>query len=178
MILTGPEIAEQVCCGRIVIDPFQSERIEPNSYGFSLSPHLMVYEDRELDARKAPTQRSIELPEDGFVLKPHVLYLGSTVERLGSLYYAATLYARRSVSTMGMWIQYSAPLGHMGAIIPWTLEMQATHPVVVYPHMLIGKIAFWATAGPSDRYVGRYRNSQTTVGSRLADDDFGGKGAR
>lgn len=178
MILTGPEIAEQVRCGRIVIDPFHSERIEPNSYGFSLSPHVMVYEDRVLDARRAPAQRSIELSEDGFVLEPRVLYLGSTVERLGSLHYAATLYACRSVSTMGMWIHYSAPLGHMGAIIPWTLEMQTTHPVVVYPNMLIGKIAFWATAGPSDRYSGRYRDSQTTVGSRLADDDFGGRGAQ
>jgi dCTP deaminase len=171
VILTGAEIEHEVERSRIVIDPFHAGSIEPNSYGFSLSPHLIVYDDEVLDARRAPTARSIEMPEKGFVLEPATLYLGSTVERLGSSHYAATLYARRSVSTMGMWIQYSAPLGHMGAIISWTLEIRVAHPVVVYPNMLIGKIAFWATAGQSCPYRGRYRGSITTVASRLAAKD-------
>lgn len=173
MILTGAEIEQEVERSRIVIDPFRAGSIEPNSYGFRLSPHLIVYEDRVLDARRAPTARSIEMSEGGSVLAPGTLYLGSTVERLGSPHYAATLYARRSVSTMGMWIQYSAPLGHMDAIISWTLEIRVAHPIVVYPDMPIGKIAFWATAGRGRPYRGRYRGSVTTVASRLADTGEG-----
>jgi len=168
VILTGSEIEREVERSRIVIDPFDLGGIEPNSYGFRLSPHLILYEDEVLDARRAPLVRDLELPEDGLVLTPGTLYLGSTIERLGSPYYAATLYARRSVSTMGMWIQHSAPLGHMGAVIAWTLEIRVAHPVVVFPGMPIGKIAFWATRGRACAYRGRYRGSVTTVASRLA----------
>jgi len=171
VILTGAEIEREVGRSRIVIDPFQPTQIEPNSYGFGLSPHLIVYHDEVLDARRAPAARSLELSGEGAILEPGTLYLGSTVERLGSPHYAATLYARRSVSTMGMWIQYSAPLGHMGAVICWTLEIRVAHPVVVYPNMLIGKIAFWAVSGRAIPYRGRYRGSVTTVASRLADHD-------
>jgi len=171
VILTGTEIEREVERSRIVIDPFRPGSVEPNSYGFRLSPHLIVYEDEVLDARRPPVARNIELPEDGLVLAPGTLYLGSTVERLGSPHYAATLYARCSVSTMGMWIQYSAPLGHMGAVIAWTLEIRVAHPLVVFPEMPIGKIAFWATRGRDCAYRGRYRGSVTTVASRLAAAD-------
>jgi dCTP deaminase len=89
---------------------------------------------------------------------------------MGSDYYAATLYARRSTSTMGMWIQFSAPLGHTGAIIPWTLEITVTHPIIVYPGMLIGKIAFWRPQGDAYLYNGKYTHSIDVVASRLSEE--------
>jgi dCTP deaminase len=167
VILTGGQLRTEVEAGRIVIDPIDWRCIEPNSYGFRLGPELICYEDRVIDASQEPTQRRWTIPPDGATLEPGRLYLCSTLETMGSDHYAAMLYARRSVSTLGIWIQFSAPLGHTGAIIPWTLEIRVAAPVVVYSEMRIGKIAFWKTLGEGTSYRGKYSSSRTVVGSRL-----------
>jgi dCTP deaminase len=170
VILTGPELGAEVRRGRIVIDPFDESRLEPNSYGFRLARHIISYADSVIDAGRSPDHNSREIAEDGMLLVPGTLYLGSTVETMGSDHYAGTLYARRSISTLGMWIQVSAPLGHVGAIIPWTLEIRVMAPIIVYPEMTIGKIAFWEPSGDKLRYGGKYDDSRTTVPSRLAQE--------
>lgn len=170
MILTGPEIARAVAAGDIHIDDFDPARLEPNSYGFRLAPQLLVYGRETLDSRSAPDCRSIALDQGGYVLEPGRFYLGSTMEAMGSPKYAATLYACRSVSTLGVWIQFSAPLGHSGAVFPWTLEMTVANPVRLYPGMLVGKLSFWAMQGEPLLYDGKYTGSTSVVASRLSQD--------
>jgi len=170
MILTGDEILRQVRAGRITISPFHPEQIEQNSYGFRLGSELVRYRADVLDPlRERALESRMSIPPEGYVLEPQQFYLGHTLECMGSEDYAATLYARRSVSTMGMWIQFSAPLGHTGAIIPWTLEITVTHPIIVYPGMLIGKIAFWRPQGRCTQYSGRYVGSVSAVASKMYD---------
>lgn len=175
MILTGPAIREEVEAGRVVISPFDPDRLEPNSYGFSLGRRILWYESPVIDPLDAPVTHGCEIPKQGLVLSPNRLYLGETYERMGSDHYAATLYANRSVGCLGMWIQMSAPLGHTGAIIPWTLEIRVVNPVVVFPGMLIGKIAFWVPQGAVRLYEGKYDRSNSVVESRIATElgDFG-----
>ncbi|MCD4644866.1 deoxycytidine triphosphate deaminase [Bacillus mycoides] len=167
MILTGPEIDREVCAGRIQIKPYNKKFIEPNSYGFHLASKLICYEDTILDPGFKPKERVLEIPESGFCLQPGVFYLGSTIETMGSEFYAKTLYGNRSIGTLGMWIQFSAPLGHTGAVIPWTLEIRVSHPTIVYPGMLVGKIAFWNPKGNRTIYDGKYTGSTGVVSSRL-----------
>jgi dCTP deaminase len=168
LILTGFELVEELKNGKLVIDPFDPGRVEPNSYGFALGPLLLEYLDDELDAQVTPRFREVTIPDSGTVLQPDRLYLGETAETMGSDWYAATLYASRSTATMGIWIQCSAPLGHTGAIIPWTLEIRVAQPVKVYPSMLIGKIAFWLPQGDCSGYQGLYADSTRVRPSRLA----------
>jgi dCTP deaminase len=168
VILTGHEIASEVRRRRITISPFNRGRIEPNSYGFRLSNELLLIQQPTLDVAEQPLVMSIRIPEEGLCLLPRVLYLGSTAELIGSDHYAATLYARRSTATAGMWIQFSAPLGHTGAIIPWTLEIMVVQPTIVYPGMLIGKVAFWVPEGDICTYEGKYTGSSGAVASKLA----------
>jgi dCTP deaminase len=170
MILTGAKIRAEVERGRIVIDPFDAARVEPNSYGFRLGPTLLTYLDAELDARRAPQTLTRHIPDEGMVLEPGRLYLGETAEILGSPAYAATLEGTRSTASMGMWIHFSAPLGHAGAVISWTLEIMVTQPVIVLPYMPIGKIAFWASTGRPDAYHGRYAGSTGARASALSAD--------
>lgn len=170
MILTGLEIAQAVTAGDIHIDDFDPARLEPNSYGFRLASELLVYDRETLDSRRAPGCRSITMGASGQVLEPGRFYLGSTMEAMGSPHYAATLYACRSVSTLGVWIQFSAPLGHSGAVFPWTLEITVANPVRLYPGMLIGKLAFWAMQGRPRLYDGKYTGSTAAVASRLSED--------
>jgi dCTP deaminase len=170
MILTGRDIHREVLAGRIQIDDYDSERLEPNSYGFRLARTIIVYDDAEIDVRCPPKSRTIAMDDEGLVLEPGRFYLGATMEAMGSRYYAATLYACRSVSTLGLWIQFSAPLGHSGAVFPWTLEISTACPVRVYPGMIIGKLAFWAMLGAAVHYDGRYTGSVSAVPSRLSLD--------
>lgn len=167
MILTAHEINSEIKNNRIIIEPYNEENLEPNSYGFHLAPRIIYYENDVVDAKQKLKENHFIIPEEGCCLEPGRFYLGSTMEKMGSDFYVSTLYARRSVSTMGMWIQFSAPLGHTGAIIPWTLEITVTHPIIVYPNMLIGKIAFWKTQGSCSKYNGKYIGSKEVVSSRI-----------
>lgn len=171
MILTGSAIAEAVEAGRIEIDPFDAAALEPNSYGFRLGHRYVVYDDDRLETTVAAAATWRTIDPAGMLLEPHRLYLGETHERIGSLFYAMTLFSRLSTSLCGIWIQISAELGHTGPAIPWTLELRATHPVVVYPEMKIGKIAFWETQGDRLEYAGRYATSATVLPSLLYEDD-------
>ncbi|WP_331772902.1 deoxycytidine triphosphate deaminase (plasmid) [Embleya sp. NBC_00888] len=173
MILSGNAISAGVSAGEIVISPFDPANLEPNSYGFHLGDEILSYTDPVLRPDRAPTVTKHSIGRDGITLLPDRCYLGSTFERMGSRQHAATLYANRSVSTLGLWIQYSAPLGHSGAIIAWTLEMKAAQPIHLYRRMNIGKIAFWTVDGPLIEYAGRYVGSETTVPSRLWHDQEG-----
>jgi len=171
MILTGRQILEEVQAGRIVVDPFDPKRIEPNSYGFHLGDSLLVYRSDDLDPFAAKDVYRLKIPESGLVLEPERFYLGKTLEKMGSPCYAAHLYARFSTSSCGMFIQTSAPLGHTGAIIPWTLEIVVTQKIRIYSHILIGKICFWETFGEISPYNGKYRLSNTVVKSLLSRED-------
>ena len=171
MILTGPEIDREVRAGAIHIDDYDPERLEPNSYGFRLAADLLCYAEEVLDTRVPPAAVKHRIGPEGSVLEPGRLYLGSTMEAMGSTHYAATLYACRSVSTLGMWIQMSAPLGHCGAIFPWTLEIAVAHPIRVHAGMIVGKLAFWRMQGSEVQYHGRYMASSSVVASKLSLDE-------
>lgn len=170
MILTGEEIKKQVEEGNIIISPYSVDRIEQNSYGFRLDKKLLVYDDDVLDVKKTPTYREIEIPESGYCLEPNQFYLGSTLEIMGGKYHAAKLFASRSVSCLGMWIHFSAPLGHTGALIPWTLEIAVANPVIIYPEMTIGKISFWSTQGENLEYLGKYTASLEVTASKISSE--------
>jgi dCTP deaminase len=168
MILTGARIAEEVDAGNIVISHFDRANIEPNSYGFHLGDTLCVYRNAEVDAFGSRSVEEIAIPESGYVLEPDKFYLGHTLERMGSNCYASELYARLSTSLCGIFIQTSAPLGHTGAVVNWTLEIVVAHPVRIYSGLLIGKICFWMNYGKILPYTGRYAGSTRTIPSRLS----------
>jgi dCTP deaminase len=172
VILTGTEIYHEVRAGHIVIDGFTPDRLEPNSYGFRLGHEILRYQDEVLDVTRPARSVRETIGPEGYLLEPGKFYLGSTAEAMGSPRYAATLYANRSVSTLGIWIQFSAPLGHCGAVFPWTLEIAVAGPVRVYAGMLVGKLAFWSMQGEPMQYQGRYVGSRSVVASRISIDAF------
>ena len=140
MILTGPEIRKQVEAGRIVLSPFDSARLNPNSYNYRLAPELLLPHD----------DRCMMLPGEGMVLRPRTLYLGSTVEVIGSSHYVPTLIGRSSIGRLGIFVQISADLGNLGPAHCWTLEITVVQHVRVYPGMVLGQVCFWVPVGARD----------------------------
>jgi len=152
MILTGAEIAAARTDGRLTIEPFEAGRCSPNAYDFRLHPQLRVI-DGKLDAARAHRARTVEIGERGYILTPGVLYLGLTYERTGSARYAQMIHGDHSLGSLGVWVHVSAPLGHQGHAIRWTLEIRATTRVRVHRLMTFGKIVFLETEGDAWNYT-------------------------
>lgn len=157
MILTGPEIKRQVLAGRVHIKPFIDEHINPNSYNYRLGDELFEITDAVIDSKAPVTHRRIHLTDRGYVLLPNRLYLAATAEEIGSDYYVTSLIGRSSVGRLGLFLQVTADLGHLGAKHAWTLELKVVQPLRVYPGMKIGQVSFWCPEGDTNlRYDGNY----------------------
>jgi len=172
VILTGSAIAAAVESGDIVIDPFEAERISPNAYDWRLGDRIQ-WCDGALDAAVSTRFIEMTIPADGIVLQPRRLYLGVTHERTCSEKYAQMINGNRTIGGLGIWVHVSAPLGHVGHAIRWTLEMRVTQPVRVYPYMTFGKIIFVAAEGSLASYQQMGRKYTRTGGidvSRLYEE--------
>ncbi len=170
MILSGSEIALRFYAGDIQIEPYDETYLEPNSYAFHLGERLLEYDELIVDPRVQHVLNETVIPPEGYILKADRFYLGHTHEKIGGLRFASELYANHSTAALGIWVQSSAPLGHTGAVISWTLEICVAQDVRVFPRMRLGKICFWANMGEIKQYTGRYENSNTVVPSRAYQD--------
>ncbi len=170
MILTGSEILKNYEEKKIIIDPFNRDQLNPNSYNFTLGNKLLVYNDYILDAKKDNPSRELEIPEEGLTLAPGTVYLGYTKEVIGSEYFVPVIRGRSSIGRLGLFINITADLIDIGAIGQLTLQLNAVQPVTIYPGMQIGQVTFWAVSGDISKYDGRYKNSKGPVASKMYQD--------
>ena len=160
MILTKTAIREAHEKGEILIEPFKSSHLNPNSYNYRL--HNILYRVEHISDR-APEFEQIVLTEKGFVLQPRALYLAATYEIIGSTKYVMTLLGRSSIGRLGLFLNITADLGHVGSISRWTLELTVVQPLRVYPYMRVGQVAFWNQHGKEISYKGRYHKDLKPV---------------
>lgn len=159
MILTGTQIIEDFYNNKIMISPFDKAMVNPNSYNYRLGEVLYKVNDTVIDPKKKSSVEKIIVPNTGYCLQPGYLYLGSTYEKIGSNEYAMQLIGRSSIGRLGLFLQVSAPLGHMGTYHNWTLELKVVQPLIVYPRMKIGQVSFWKVQGENNTpYLGKYWN--------------------
>jgi len=157
MILTGPEITTAARDGRLTIHPFEPNQVNPNSYNVRLGPTLMTYAGDVIDAHRSNPTRSFEIGDDGHVLEPGELYLGHTLEEVGSDVFVPLLFGRSSVGRLGLFVEITAPIGDIGFHGQWTLMLSPIRPLRVYPGMKIGQIMFFVSTGDIDLYAGKYQ---------------------
>ncbi len=160
MILSGLKIREEVIKNKIFIEPFNDNLLNPNSYNYRLGDELLEIDDSIIDPKCETKYKTIKLTDEGYVLKPHKLYLGSTLEKIGSNKYVTQLIGRSSIGRLGLFLQVTAPLGHVGCNHHWTLELKAIQPLRVYPNMKIGQVTFWMIEGDIEKNYnsGKYNN--------------------
>jgi dCTP deaminase len=170
MILTGSKIAEEVRQKRIHITPFDESRINPNSYNFRLGKLIKVYKDNLLDPKQVNETEDIIIPEEGIIISPDKLYLGHTMEIMGSNEYVPIIRGRSSIGRIGVFINITADLIDIGSINQWTLQIHAVQPVRLYAGMHIGQVTFWETEGEITLYDGKYKNSRGPMESQIYKD--------
>lgn len=152
MILSGEEIEKRIG-GDIKIDPFDAQRLNPNSYDLTLHHEIMTYEEVVLDMRKNNRTRRLTIPPDGLVLKPDQLYLGRTVERTETHNLVPMIEGRSSVGRLGLFVHVTAGFGDVGFCGFWTLEIFAVQPVRVYAGIPICQIFYHQVDGRIQEYA-------------------------
>ncbi|MGD9721124.1 MAG: dCTP deaminase [Pirellulales bacterium] len=151
MILSGHQIRQHLG-SNIIIDPFDDDRLNPNSYNLTLHDEVMVYEEVVLDMAKANRVRRITIPPEGLILGPNQLYLGRTVERTETHNFVPMIEGRSSVGRLGLFVHVTAGFGDVGFCGYWTLEMFAVQPVRIYAGVPICQIFYHEIAGPITEY--------------------------
>ena len=167
MILSSEEILRRQE-NDLRIDPFDPDRLNPNSYNLSLHNELLVYEEIILDAGSPNRYRRIEIPAEGLILQPNFLYLGRTVEYTETHNLVPMIKGRSSLGRLGMFVSPGGSMGHCGYRGTWTLEMHCVQPVKIYPGMQVCQIYYAKLLGNCDEYDSdKYQNSRDIQPSYL-----------
>lgn len=160
MILTDVEILASIVKGEIVIEPYDRSCLGTNSYDVHLSKHLATYDSEVLDAKKHNEISHFEIPEEGFVLQPGTLYLGSTLEYTETHATVPFLEGKSSVGRLGIDIHATAGKGDVGFCNHWTLEISCVHPVRVYAGMPVGQLIYFCVQGDIENYYNKKQNAK------------------
>lgn len=147
MILSDTEILKELEKETIIITPFDISNLGSNSYDVHLSKYFATYDDSIIDAKKHNQITHFEITDEGFVLEPGKLYLGSTLEYTESHAHVPFLEGKSSTGRLGIDIHATAGKGDVGFCGYWTLEISVSIAVRVYPGMPIGQLIYYPIIG-------------------------------
>ena len=171
MILTGPKIEECLEDGSIVIDPLGENLVGPNSVDLRLHAEMKTYKEPSygdpLDAKVAYPTRDICMSSKGYVLMPGTLYLGRTMETIGSDEFVPIVEGRSSCGRLGLQIHMTAGFCDTGFRGSITLEMTVVHPLRIYPALPVCQVFFLRPEGKIRLYEGRYQGHTDATASLM-----------
>ncbi|MEV5570696.1 dCTP deaminase [Spirillospora sp. NPDC052269] len=181
MLLSDGDIRSEIESGRVRIEPFQPEMVQPSSVDVRLDRYFRVFENHRYPhidpAEEQPDlTRLVEVaPDEAFVLHPGEFVLASTYEVFGlpdDL--AARLEGKSSLGRLGLLTHSTAGWIDPGFTGHVTLELSnvATLPIKLWPGMKIGQMCLFRTNSPvehpygSERYGSRYQDQRGPTPSR------------
>lgn len=174
-MLSDRDITTAVKAGRLGVEPFAADLIQPSSVDVRLDRRFRVFNNHKY-THIDPSVRQDELTsltevEDGqpFVLHPGEFVLASTLEIFtlpDDL--AGRLEGKSSLGRLGLLTHSTAGFIDPGFRGHVTLELSnvANLPITLWPGMKIGQLCFLRLASPADRPYG-----QGATGSRYQDQD-------
>lgn len=147
MILSDARILEEIEKGTIKISPYDRASLGSNSYDVRLGRTLATYREHILDAKKHNEIELFDIPDEGFVLYPHIFYLGVTLEYTETHAHVPFLEGKSSTGRLGIDIHATAGKGDVGFCGNWTLEISVKQPVKVYHGMPVGQLIYFPVEG-------------------------------
>ena len=178
-ILTGPQIRDEISWKTIEVDPYDENRVQPNSVDLTLGIGVTVYasvtklgptkEERHhcsslelsealvlhpggLDPRKKNITYGFQMDESGWSVKPGILYLMHSAERVHSKKFVMQLNGKSSLARLGIIVHFTAAFFETGFNGQCTFEVSAMHPVRLYPGMAIAQAVYYTTYGQVEDY--------------------------
>ncbi|HEX2194765.1 MAG TPA: dCTP deaminase [Candidatus Limnocylindria bacterium] len=180
MVLSDRDIRAEVEAGRIVIDPYLPDAVQPSSVDLHLDRRFRVFRNNRypyIDVRVEQPDLTELVEVDGddpFILHPGEFVLGSTFERIALPNdVVARLEGRSSLGRLGLLIHSTAGYVDPGWDGNLTLELSnvANLPITLYDGMKIGQISFQRLSSPVDvaygdeRIGSRYRGQRDPTAS-------------
>lgn len=175
MILSDRDIRSEIESGRIVIDPFSPDAIQPSSVDLHVDRRFRVFRNSRypfIDVRQEQPDLTelVEIDaEQPFILHPGEFVLGSTLERVvlpDDL--VARLEGKSSLGRLGLLIHSTAGYVDPGWDGNLTLELSnvANLPITLYYGMKIGQISFQRMSSPVEVAYGDARIGSKYRGQR------------
>jgi dCTP deaminase len=158
MVLSDRTIRRQIDEGRIGIDPYDSELLQPSSLDVRVDRYFRVFRNSRypfIDVKQAQEELTelVEIDDETpFILHPGEFVLGSTLERVrlpDDL--VARLDGKSSLGRLGLLIHSTAGFIDPGWDGHVTLELSnvANLPITIYHGMKIGQLSFVQMTEPA-----------------------------
>jgi dCTP deaminase len=163
VVLSDRTIRAEIEAGRIAIEPFDGELIQPSSVDVRVDSRFRVFHNARypyIDVRQPMDDLTelVEVAEDEpFILHPGEFVLGQTLETVtlpDDL--VARLEGKSSLGRLGLLIHSTAGFVDSGFSGHLTLELSnvANLPITIYQGMPIGQISFMRMDGPVENPYG------------------------
>jgi dCTP deaminase len=163
VVLSDRTIRRLVDEGRIGIDPYAPELMQPSSLDVRVDRYFRVFRNSrypfiDVKAKQEDLTEIVEVADDeAFILHPGEFVLGSTLERItlpDDL--VARLEGKSSLGRLGLLIHSTAGFIDPGWDGHVTLELSnvANLPITIYPEMKIGQVSFVQLSEPAEKPYG------------------------
>ena len=181
MLLSDRDIKAELGTGRIALEPYQAEMIQPSSIDVRLDRYFRLFDNHKypfIDPAEDQPEltRLVEVDSDqAFILHPGEFVLGSTYEQVTLPDdVAARLEGKSSLGRLGLLTHSTAGFIDPGFSGHVTLELSnvATLPIKLWPGMKIGQMCFFRLSSPaehpygSSEYSSRYQGQRGPTASR------------
>lgn len=150
MYLSDRDIKTGIELGAITITNFDIARLQPASYDIRLGSKFLIvkpFSIANIDPTKKilPEYEEITVDEEtGFILRPGVTVLGTSIEKFGSEKYLIHLSGKSSLARLGLIVHNTAGLINPGHYLNITFELANMNqiPIVLRPGMEIAQLLF------------------------------------
>ena len=162
-ILSDRDIKSEVASGRVGIDPFQVEMVQPSSVDVRLDRFFRVFENHRYSEIDPSTEqpdltREVEVGADEhFILHPGEFVLASTYEVITLPHdIAGRLEGKSSLGRLGLLTHSTAGFIDPGFSGHITLELSnvANLPVKLFPGMKIGQLCLFKLSSNAEHPYG------------------------
>ena len=163
MVLSDRSIRSEIASGRIVIDPFDPDLVQPSSVDVRVDSRFRVFHNSRypyIDVRQPMddlTELVVKEGDEPFILHPGEFVLGQTLERVTLPEdLVARLEGKSSLGRLGLLIHSTAGFIDAGFEGNITLELSnvANLPITIYRGMPIGQISFMRMDSPVEHPYG------------------------
>jgi dCTP deaminase len=181
VLLSDRDIRAEIESGRVRLDPFAPELVQPSSVDVRLDRFFRVFENHKYphidpSVEQPDLTRLVEPDGDEpFILHPGEFVLASTYEVISLPDdVASRLEGKSSLGRLGLLTHSTAGFIDPGFSGHVTLELSnvATLPIKLYPGMKIGQLCLFRLSSPaehpygSEKYGSRYQGQRGPTPSR------------
>ena len=162
-VLSDGTIRRLVADGRVVIDPWDPDMVQPASVDLRLGDSFRVFHNHlapAIDLDRPPehlTELIVIDPDKSFVIHPGEFVLGATLERVQLPDdVVARIEGKSSLGRLGLIVHATA--GFVDPGFEGTLTLEITNltriPIILWPGKPIAQLSFMALDRPAERPYG------------------------